>query len=220
MSSVLYLGEVPKGTQSTPASLSERGINLTPVPPSKLIASITVEDHQPNHDLFLANLPTFVHSAQTESPAIIAHRWRPLSVHATPPYAKQPMICWNYPGRVSADFINGLRGSIPGIQETVLKSRSALMAPVPAIKIRDLLTEGALQTTPGNLTAINIAGFRSYLTAHRIIDAILRTNQYPYKINSNEIPVAEFDSRVYLNEDSFSAKKEKSVTGKNVSKCK
>jgi hypothetical protein len=34
--------------------------------------------------------------------------------------------------------------------------------------------------------------------AHRIIDGILRTNQYAYKASKNSAEIEEFDSRIYV----------------------
>jgi hypothetical protein len=219
MSSVLYLGEVPKANQSIPEALSSKGINLIPTAPSKIIATIYVEDHQPNHDLFIQNLPAFVTAAESKNAVQISHRWRPLQRFNTPVYAKQPLICWSYPARVPADFVNGLRGWIPGLQETVIKGKAALVGYVEASKISDLKKDGALETTANNITSLNISGFRSYLTAHRMIDAILRTNQYPYKESGNGPYVKAFDERVGLVADLLGLKQVKSATGMHLRYC-
>jgi hypothetical protein len=198
MSSVLYLGVPPKASQTVPQALADKGIQLIPVPPSKINTTVTNEDHQPNHDLFVANLPAFAEAAASKISVKISKRWRPLATTHLPPYAKTPTVCWSYPTRVSSDFVNGLRGSIPYVQETVIKGKAAFMAPLAISSVPGILQDGASSTTPGNLSAINIAGYRAWLMAHRIIDGILRTNQYAYKASKNSAEIEEFDSRIYV----------------------
>jgi hypothetical protein len=41
-----------------------------------------------------------------------------------------------------------------------------------------------ITTTPGTNNAINIHAYRYYVMAMKMIDAILRTNQYPFRDNN------------------------------------
>lgn len=201
--SAFYLGDLPKVNQTVPASLSDKAINLVPTPPGKLPVIVTNTNYQPNHDIFVRNLPAFVRAAATGVHVQISRKWLPLERAFLPDCAKIPQVCWSYPSRVSSDYVNGLRGFIPNLQETVIKGKPALIAPLTTDMVKRVVQDGALQTTPSNLTSININSYRAYLNAYKIIDAILRTNQYACRTSGAARQIPAFDERIHLETDSF-----------------
>jgi len=78
-----------------------------------------------------------------------------------------------------------------------------LVAPLEISVVPRLLQDGAKQDTPGNLTAININAYRSYLSAHKIINAILRVNQYSARSTTAGALSTEADSRIWIRSSSL-----------------
>jgi len=194
MSSIIYLGKIPKATQVVSADLQERGISLLKAAPSDVKANVYPFDILPNYALYKHHLAPFIRAAETKEAQSLNNPYYLFTNKTTPSFFVNPLVVWNYNTPQSAERRDYIK-SVYRAKDTLARGKPALMATLTVDSLRSLLLEdNPIQTTASNATSMNIAAYKIYLLLHRLYETVVSTHQY-----SGE-PSEHWDGRLEIDE--------------------
>jgi len=189
--SLVYLGLPPRANQTVAPNLASKDIHLQRVAPSGLSPVVTVEHVQPMHAVFAKFLNVYVSAAIAKESLPLSTPYAPVAHRGLPVFFRKPQIIWSYGSRLTTESIDSMKDKF-GADETMVKGKPGFLAFLDHSDVVKLLgeTPSPIETTPTNNTCMNIKGYKAYVGIHRMYDAIMRTNQYPYMLNDE----AEIDN--------------------------
>lgn len=153
------------------------------------------------HAVFAKFLNVYVAATMNAESRPLSTPYAPVAHRGLPVFFRRPMLVWSYGARLTAESIDALKDRY-NAEETVIKGKPGFMAELDHEEVIKLIgeTPSPIETTPSNNNCMNIKGYRAYIGVHRMYDAIMRTNQYPY-MNNDEAPVDDNNlshARTYL----------------------
>lgn len=186
--SIVHIGISPKPGQTVAPSLANRNIHLNRVAPSGLKPTVTVETHQPSHEVYKKFLVCYICACHGEKAIRLSEPYMPIPINDLPSFTRTPKVIWSYATKLSPEKIEEIRTRYSA-EEVVIKGKAGFVASLSIEQVRRLTTANDLTpvyTTPANPTCMNLMSYRSYLVALRTYEAICRTNQYPFMRNNDD----------------------------------
>lgn len=192
MSSVIYLGTLPRASQIVSSELKARGIPLLKAAPSD-IKPLILTEAAANYGIYKHNLASYIRAAETGSSVLMNDPYKLFSSRSTPPFMANPRIVFTFNAPPSTEVRDTIKARFAAT-DILVKGKPALVATLSRKEVIDLIDSyNPVQTSPSSTTAINIVAFKQYVLLHRLFDTVCRTHQYAY--NAVNIPEGrvEFD---------------------------
>lgn len=190
--STIYLGKPLKAGQQSAPELALRDVNLSRIAPSDLHPVILPETIQPLHAVYTKYLNVYCAAAYDNAGKKLTEPFIPFPSADLTTFFRNPRIIWSYSARLTNDQIDTIKVQFSA-EEVEIKGKPAFLARLTPAEIRVLAaaTPSPLHSTPANERCMNISGYRSYVLASRVINCILRVNQYAYQSENSSDDVDE-----------------------------
>jgi hypothetical protein len=187
MSATIYFGAPAKSLNTVGKEIRALGLEYDPESPSKVPITAAVDYIQPGYALFKTYLATHVKAA-SEKIAISTRQsiYHPTKHNQIVPILPAPKIIWSYTSALTPEMIDDKKNKF-NAKETKARGKVAFEATFNGTGTwwTDLKSENGLnRNTPSTSTNMNISSYIMYIFALRLMDAVLRVNQYPaFKTN-------------------------------------
>jgi hypothetical protein len=192
MSSVVYLGTAPKSSQIVSSELKARGIPLLKAAPCD-INPLILSDSTSSYAIYKHNLACYIRAAELEVPVLMNDPYKLFTSKKVPPFMVAPKVVVTFNTPPASEIRDKIKSTF-GADDTLVKGKPALVAPMTLAEIRELIaTYNPVQTSPSTTTAINIAAYKQYILLHRLFDTVCRTHQYSYDMDVSGDKRAEIE---------------------------
>jgi hypothetical protein len=177
MTSIVYLGNLPKASQVVSSDLRARGINLLKAAPSDL-RPFVLADISPNYAIYRTHLSSYIRAAELESTVLLNDPYRQFGNKTFPSFYRAPSIIWSFDVPPTEERRNAMKGEFDA-EDTLSKGKPALHAIMTLKNIRDLISKySPLEVTPSNPSSLNIAAYKQLVVLYRLFDTVCKTHQY------------------------------------------
>jgi hypothetical protein len=187
MSSLLYLGESPKDQQVIAENLASRGINYIRIEPSKIVPVMYLENVVPSYTIYKNHIGAFIKAAVTKEPVTLDKCYFPLE--STGQLSCAPVqlpVIFSFSTKLRDETRDAIKGKYK-VEDTLAKGKPALQGLLTISQIRELVKDyEPIQTTASSSTHVNIHTIRDLRVLYRIVNAFVRTHQYPSMVDGDE----------------------------------
>jgi hypothetical protein len=191
--SVVYFGAPAKSTSSVSEEIKSLGLNYLRQSPSNVVIQTAIEYAQPGYAVYKAFIPSFIKAAK-ENKAVSTRSsiYQPVAHTTVPAFIKNPKIIWSYTCQLSPQEIDVKKEKF-GCTETKAKGRLAFAAVWKDQAWWEMLKNenNINRQTPANIDCLNMQAFSSYIIIWRMLDAVLRVNQYSAFKTNDKADVGE-----------------------------
>jgi len=202
LSSIIHYGITPKSNQTVSKTLSDLGISLMKTSPSDLQPHVILSNPQANHPVYERYLSVFVRAAGLNKSYRVSDPYHAFT-GTIPTFFNPPLIIFSFEiAKIDETKAAYIRTEY-NASECLVQGKPAFTMAFNIEKLRALTSEPSLiTTTPCSSTAVNINSARQYLLALKMIDGILKANQYAHSPDNEDLnpaedgPNEEFDLRV------------------------